>query len=85
MIFDKIEHAGRYLGISSYLDTALVAKVMEQPYVIGQVREKLRENIMDSFRSVRVVSAELGNRAGMLGASCAALEEYHESNKGKKL
>lgn len=59
--------------------------VMEQPYVIEQVRKKLKESIMESFCSVRVESAELGNRAGMLGASCEALEEYHESNKGKKL
>lgn len=59
--------------------------VMEQPYVIEQVGVRLRERIMESFRSVRVVSAELGNHAGMLGAACEALEEYHESNKGKKL
>lgn len=47
--------------------------VMEQPYVLQQVQEKLYQNIMPSFRHVEIKKAELGNRAGMLGA--AVLEE----------
>lgn len=47
--------------------------VMEQPYVLQQVQEKLYQNIMPSFRHVQIKKAELGNRAGMLGA--AVLEE----------
>lgn len=43
--------------------------VMEQPYVLEQVQIKLQENIMPSFRHVQVRKAELGNRAGMLGAA----------------
>ncbi|EOS23791.1 hypothetical protein C806_02577 [Lachnospiraceae bacterium 3-1] len=47
--------------------------VMEQPYVLQQIQEKLYQNIMPSFRHVQIKKAELGNRAGMLGA--AVLEE----------
>lgn len=43
--------------------------VMEQPYVLEQVQAKLYRNIMPSFRHVKLRRAELGNRAGMLGAS----------------
>ncbi len=43
--------------------------VMEQPYVLEQIREKLYQHIMPSFRHVRIEKARLGNRAGMLGAA----------------
>ena len=43
--------------------------VMEQPYVLTQIKEKLYENIMSSFRHVEIKKAELGNQAGMLGAA----------------
>lgn len=43
--------------------------VMEQPCVLEKIREKLYENIMPSYRHVKVLKAELGNRAGMLGAA----------------
>ncbi len=43
--------------------------VMEQPYVLQQIQEKLYQNIMPSFRHVQIKKAELGNRAGMLGAA----------------
>lgn len=46
--------------------------IMEQPYVLGQIQEKLSENIMSSFRHVKIVKAELGNQAGMLGAAFLA-------------
>ncbi len=49
--------------------------VMEQPYVLQQVKEKLFQNIMPSFGHVEIKKAELGNRAGMLGA--AVLNSYH--------
>lgn len=47
--------------------------VMEQTYVLEQIRERLRENLMPSFRHVKIEKAALGNRAGMLGA--AVLEQ----------
>ncbi len=42
--------------------------VMAQPYIIEQVRVKTCLEIMDSFRNVELKAAELGNRAGLLGA-----------------
>lgn len=43
--------------------------IMEQPGLPEQIRQKLYENIMPSFRHVHVRKAELGNQAGMLGAA----------------
>ena len=43
--------------------------VMEQPYILEKVRENLLPNLIPSFRHVRIEKAELGNRAGMLGAA----------------
>ena len=47
--------------------------IMEQPYIIEQLREKLYSNIMFSFRQVKLEKAALGNRAGMLGAAVLEL------------
>ena len=47
--------------------------VMEQTYVLEQIRERLYENLIPSFRHVKIEKAALGNRAGMLGA--AVLEQ----------
>lgn len=55
--------------------------IMEQEYVVSKVREKLGEHIMSSFQNVKVVSAQLGNMAGMLGAAREAKKEFE---KGKK-
>ncbi len=43
--------------------------IMEQPELTGKIQSKLYENIMPSFRHVRLCRAELGNQAGLLGAS----------------
>ena len=50
--------------------------IMEQAYVVQEVREKLEGQIMSSFRQVKIVQAQLGNLAGMLGAAKAAQKEY---------
>lgn len=42
--------------------------VMAQPYIIEQVRIRTKQEIMDSFCNVELKAAELGNRAGLLGA-----------------
>ncbi len=43
--------------------------IMEQPYVLEQLREKLYPNLISSFRQVKIEKAALGNRAGMMGAA----------------
>lgn len=50
--------------------------VMEQEYVITQVRQRLRGQLIPSFLNVEVVPAELGNLAGMLGAAEGARKAY---------
>ena len=52
--------------------------IMEQDYVVGRVREQLEKHIMPSFRNVKIVQAQLGNMAGMLGAAQAAQREYEK-------
>lgn len=54
--------------------------VMEQEYVVLQVREKLQEHLIPSFRNVEIVQAQLGNMAGMLGAAREAYRIYEEDN-----
>ncbi|MDO4321183.1 MAG: ROK family protein [Lachnospiraceae bacterium] len=46
--------------------------IMEQPYVLEQIQDRLYRSIMPSFRRVRVKKASLGNQAGMLGAATLA-------------
>lgn len=53
--------------------------IMEQEYVVSEVRRLLRGQIMPSFWNVEVVQAKLGNTAGMLGAAQEALKEYGKS------
>lgn len=43
--------------------------IMEQPYVLKKIQETFYEQIMPSYRHVRIKKAELGNQAGMLGAA----------------
>lgn len=49
--------------------------VMEQPYILEQVRGRTADRIMDSFKNVELKPAALGNRAGLMGASWLAVEE----------
>lgn len=43
--------------------------VMAQPYVIQEIRRKTKRRIMSSFAHVELVSAQLGNHAGLMGAA----------------
>ncbi|MCM1063168.1 MAG: ROK family protein [Eubacterium sp.] len=43
--------------------------VMEQTYVLDKIREKLYQNLIPAFHDVKIEKAQLGNRAGMLGAA----------------
>ena len=58
--------------------------IMEQPYIIPRIREKLGPQIMESFSMVKVMPAKLGNTAGLLGAAQEAMEVYHESYTGER-
>ena len=53
--------------------------VMEQPYILGQVRERTADRIMDSFRGMELKTAALGNRAGLMGASWMAMEQMKKT------
>lgn len=43
--------------------------IMEQPYISKRIEELLLPSIMSSFRQLSIKKAQLGNQAGMLGAS----------------
>lgn len=48
--------------------------VMAQPYILQEVKQKTMARIMNSFRNVELKQAELGNRAGLMGAAWLAKE-----------
>lgn len=52
--------------------------IMEQEYVVRQVRDQLAEQIIPSFKNVVIASAQLGNMAGMLGAAREAQKTYEK-------
>lgn len=54
--------------------------VMAQPYILEEVKKKTSARIMSSFRNVELRQAELGNRAGLMGAAYLA-EEYWKKQK----
>ena len=58
--------------------------VMEQEYVIGEVRRMLQTQLIPSFLNVEILPAALGNVAGMLGAAEAALKEYEKRKEQSK-
>lgn len=49
--------------------------ILTQPYIIGEVRERIRLYVSPNMRKVRLMNAQLGNRAGLIGAACLA-EKY---------
>lgn len=55
--------------------------IMEQEYVIQEVRNKTVASVMESFSHVRLVQAKLGNRAGLLGAAYLAGETLVSKEK----
>lgn len=42
--------------------------VLAQKYVVEKLNKVIYNNIMDSFKNVKLVQAELGNKAGLFGA-----------------
>lgn len=46
--------------------------VMEQPYVVEEIRRQLKKQLIPSFLNVEIVPSQLGNKAGLFGAVKAA-------------
>lgn len=53
--------------------------IMEQEYVVRKVQEKMKEQIIPSFKNVEIASAQLGNTAGLLGAAREAYKLYEKT------
>ena len=48
--------------------------VMERPDILEKVRQAFRQTAIASFADIEILAAELGNKAGMLGAAAFARE-----------
>lgn len=46
--------------------------IMNEEYIIELIDRKIYKQLMDNYRKVNIVKAELGNNAGLLGAAYAA-------------
>ena len=49
--------------------------VMEQRQLIDIIKKKINQLIMPSFTNVKIVSASLGNKAGLMGAASLFIED----------
>ena len=52
--------------------------VMEQESVLEQVRRRFYKSVIPTFSGVDILSAELGNNAGMFGAALYARQSFGE-------
>lgn len=53
--------------------------VMAQPYILEGVRKKAYARMISSFSNVKILQAELGNQAGLLGAAYLAKINMEQS------
>ncbi len=63
------------ISLIHVFDPALVVLgggVMQEPYLLGQIKHLAAPMIKPSFRGCRIVSARLGNSAGLMGAGYLA-------------
>jgi glucokinase len=49
--------------------------IMEQDIVVQMVADRVKENIISSFKDVKILKASLGNKAGLLGAASLHLRK----------
>ena len=52
--------------------------IMKQKYIIQSINNKIKDNLMDSFKNVNIIEAELSNHAGVFGM--AAIVENSEKH-----
>lgn len=52
--------------------------IMEQPYIIDSIQKRIPMKLMNSFKNVKIVKAELGNNAGVYGMAAIANERIYE-------
>lgn len=50
--------------------------IMNEKYITDKLNEALQNNLMASFRRVKIVKAETGNNAGMIGAAYLAMKNF---------
>ena len=55
--------------------------VMAQRYILEQVQEKVKNQIMPSFCQLKICQAQLGNQAGLLGAASLAAEALERQQR----
>lgn len=49
--------------------------IMNEPYLLKQLQERLYPRLMESYRGVKLINAAQGNMAGLLGAASLAFEK----------
>ena len=56
--------------------------IMKQKYIIQSINKKIKDKLMDSFKNVKIIAAELSNNAGIFGM--AAIVENSENAKNTR-
>lgn len=72
------EIAGGLVSLIHIMNPACVilgGGVMNQEYVLEEVKKLVMKEIMESYRHVEIVKAALGNKAGMFGAAYMLLKQ----------
>ena len=52
--------------------------IMNQNYIVEKIKDKIKERDIHSFKSVEIKKAQLGNKAGIIGAAYIAKSKYSE-------
>ena len=54
---------------------------MSEILLLGHIRHKVNMQLEPNYKHVKIEKAQLGNKAGMLGAAYLAAERYKNWNK----
>lgn len=52
--------------------------IMNQNYIVESIKVKIKEKEIHSFKTVEIKNAQLGNKAGMIGAAYIAKSKYFD-------